>query len=86
MSAEDPIILHLRDVIRDEDGQMEQDYNYLVYDFGGDMIARAYLDTFDKVSILRPGPVPEAVLAYLRARFDVINQLGRDGYTMIWTA
>jgi hypothetical protein len=82
----EPVITHLRDRITDADGQIEQDYRYLVYDFGDDMIARTYFDTFEKVSVLRPGPVPEPVLAYLRARFDVIDQLGRQGYETIWTA
>jgi hypothetical protein len=50
------------------------------------MIARAYFDTSEKVSVMRLGPVPEAVLAYLRLRFDVIDQLGPSGYQTIWTA
>lgn len=81
-----PAIVHLRDVITDDAGQVEQDYNYLVYDFGGDMIARAYLDTPHRVSVLRQEPVPEPVLAYLRARFDSIDQLGPQGYETIWSA
>lgn len=81
-----PAITHLRDLVTDDAGQVEQDYNYLVYDFGDDMIARAYLDTSHRVAVMRAGPVPEAVLAYLRARFDVIDQLGPTGYQSIWTA
>jgi hypothetical protein len=82
----EPVILHLRDRITDADGQIEQDYHYLVYDFGDDVIARAYLDTHHRVAVMRPGAVPEPVLAYLRARFDVIDQLGPTGYQTIWTA
>ncbi len=82
----DPIIVHLRDRILDADGAVEEDYNYLVYDFGEDHIARAYLDTPGRVAVMRQGPVPEAVLAYLRLRFDVIDQLGPSGYQTIWTA
>lgn len=82
----EPVITHLRDLVTDADGQIEQDYRYLVYDFGDDMIARAYFDTSDRVSVMRPGPVPDAMFAYLRARFDVIDQLGPKGYQTIWTA
>jgi hypothetical protein len=82
----EPVITHLRDRIIDAEGQIEQDYSYLIYDFGDDMIARAYFDTSEKVSVMRLGPVPEAVLAYLRLRFDVIDQLGPSGYQTIWTA
>ncbi|OAN65664.1 hypothetical protein [Sphingomonas sp. TDK1] len=84
--AVDPVIVHLRDRIRDESGAVTQDYNYLVYDFGDDRIARTYLDTSQRVAVMRQGPVPEAMLAYLRARFDVIDQLGPTGYQTIWTA
>ncbi|WP_313535927.1 hypothetical protein [Sphingomonas sp.] len=84
--ARDPVIVHLRDLVRDQTGLVEEDYNYLVYDFGDDLIARAYLDTPHRVAVMRRGPVPEAMLAYLRARFDVIDQLGPTGYQTIWTA
>lgn len=82
----EPVIIHLRDRIIDADGQIEQDYRYLVYDFGDGMIARTYFDTSERVSVMRSGPVPDAMLAYLRARFDVIDQLGPSGYQTIWTA
>lgn len=82
----EPVITHLRDLVTDANGQIEQDYRYLVYDFGDDMIARAYFDTPDRVSVMRPGAVPDAMFAYLRARFDVIDQLGPKGYQTIWTA
>lgn len=81
-----PTIEHRRDVIRDDSGQVEQDYNYLVYRFVLEGVAaRAYLDTPGLVSVMRPGAVPEAVLVYLQARFDRIDQLDADGYKTIWT-
>jgi hypothetical protein len=82
-----PTIEHIRDIIWDDDGGIEQIYNHLIYRFVSlDILARVYLDEPDKVSILTCGAVPEAVLRYLKDRFWQIDQLGGEGYRTIWTA
>lgn len=81
-----PVIEHFRDIIADDDGGIEQLYSYVVYDFGDDVIARAYFDDPDRVALMRTGAVPDAVLAYLQARFWQIDQLGEQGYETIWSA
>jgi hypothetical protein len=82
-------ITHSRDSIV-VDGVLEEDYRYLVYRFAGDVVARAYLDDIDEVSILSPHDspaIPEAVMRYLQRRFLKVNQLGGpQGYHVIWQA
>jgi hypothetical protein len=78
---------------------LEQNYNYLVYEFDTEehlYRARAYLDDIQTVSILgrfdRASSQPEIltseqvdprILAYLRRRYAVIMILGPTGYTPI---
>ena len=78
---------------------LEQNYNYLVYEFETDehlYRARAYLDDIQTVSILgrfdRASSQPEMltseqvdphILAYLRRRYSVIMILGPTGYRPI---
>jgi hypothetical protein len=78
---------------------LEQNYNYLLYEFETDehlYRARAYLDDIQTVSILgrfdRASSQPEVltseqvdprILAYLRRRYAVITILGPTGYTPI---
>ena len=78
---------------------LEENYNYLVYEFETDehlYRARAYLDDIQKVSILgrfnRVSSQPEIltseqvdprILAYLRRRYAVIMILGPTGYEPI---
>jgi hypothetical protein len=78
---------------------LEQNYNYLVYEFETDehlYRARAYLDDTQTVSILgrfnRVSSQPEIltseqidprILAYLRRRYAVITILRPTGYTPI---
>lgn len=82
-----PTIEHVRDIILGEDGGIEQIYNHLIYRFAGSgLLARAYFDEPDKVSIMSGGKVPDEVLTYLKDRFWQIDQLGREGYVTIWTA
>jgi hypothetical protein len=82
-----PTIEHIRELIRDDEGGIEQTYNHLIYRFEeSGIIARAYLDDPDTVSILKAGPVPDPVLDYLKDRFWRIDQLGAQGYRTIWTA
>jgi hypothetical protein len=83
-------IRHSRDQVIIE-GEIHQDYNFLVYSFGGDggeVTARTYLDNIWEVSILSPlfgEMVDPAVLRYLQRRFGVIKQLGGpEGYIVIW--
>lgn len=75
---------------------LEQNYNYLVYEFETEehlYRARAYLDDIQTVSIHGPfdryssNPAPLAgveidprVIAYLRRRYAVITVLGPTGY------
>ena len=85
-----------------EQGQIRQRYNYLEYSFELDGLrlrARAYLDEPSRVAIYptqarKEGPPQsveapafrEAVLAYLRRRFQVIDEMAleADGYRTIW--
>lgn len=77
---------------------LEQEYNYLVYEFETEKHsywARAYLDDMKKVSVygpFRPGtrdPAPwtkkidERILAYLRRRYSKLQKLGLSGYVTI---
>jgi hypothetical protein len=104
MDVEDPIvpvrITHNSEQIWDGD-TLEQNYNYLVYDFETEQHtyrARAYLDEIYKVAIygpfekgqMEPTPLWEAeidqrVLAYFRRRYSEITKLGRNGYVSIWS-
>ena len=87
MTLVPPVIEHHRDVVRDEAGDVDQLYSYLIYRFGepSPILARAYLDESDKVAVMSPGPVPGAVLDYLKQRFWQIDQLGADGYHRLWS-
>ena len=102
MDKEDAIlparIVHNSEQIWDGN-TLEQNYNYLVYEFETDehlYRARAYLDDlqtvsilgrFDRVSsqheILTSEQVDPRILAYLRRRYGVIEILGPTGYTPI---
>ncbi|MEG3177223.1 hypothetical protein U1872_13350 [Sphingomonas sp. RB3P16] len=82
-----PTIEHIRDVLWDDEGGVAEIYNHLIYRFeASGIIARAYLDDPDKVSIMEVGPVPDPVLDYLKDRFWRIDQIGAQGYRTIWTA
>lgn len=83
-AAVNPVITHDRDLITNEAGEVEQDYNFLDYDFGDGWVARLYLDEPMAVGLRRTGSPPEPMLRYLRERFDVIRQLGCNGYRPIW--
>jgi hypothetical protein len=83
-------ITHHRDIIA-FGGSVEQDYRFLVYRFAsehGEIEARTYLDDIWEVSITSPidlSALPPDVEAYLRHRFNVIQQMGGpDGYRVIW--
>lgn len=81
------------------DNTLEQNYNYLVYEFEIDehlYRARAYLDDiqtvailgrFDRTSsqreILTSEQIDPRILAYLRRRYAVITILGPTGYMPI---
>ena len=81
------MIEHVRDIIHDDDGRIEQIYNHLIYRFAdAGVLARTYLDEPDKVSIMSSGAVPDEVLAYLKERFWRIDRLGGEGYVTIWEA
>jgi hypothetical protein len=84
-------ITHERDTI-EFDGQVEQDYRFLVYRFAsnaGDIVARAYFDDPWTVSITQPtdgAPIESEVMEYLQQRFDEIRQLGGpNGYVTLWS-
>src|SRR5215467_9067677 len=88
-------ILHNSEQIWNGD-ELEQNYNYLVYEFETEQhfyTARSYLDDIREVFIfgpfeksvptvkeLRDVPLDQRVLAYLRRRYFVIKQLGSEGY------
>ncbi|WP_156358388.1 hypothetical protein [Sphingobium sp. Leaf26] len=87
MTLAPPDIEHRRDLIYDDDGkEVAQIYNHLIYSFGKptQLVARAYLDTPDSVAIMQSGVIPDDLMDYLKDRFWVIEQLGRDGYKVIW--
>lgn len=85
--AAPPSIEHIREILWNDDGGIAEIYNHLIYRFEeSGIIARAYLDDPDKVSIMEVGPVPDPVLAYLKDRFWRIDQIGAQGYRTIWTA
>lgn len=74
--------------------QLEEVYNYLLYEFGAGgrtYWARAYLDEIGTVSLYGPSasqgsrkrlkePIAPEILAYLRRRFQTIQILENDGY------
>jgi len=76
-----------------------QEYNYFVYHFERDgryFWARTYVEEIGAVSIYGPfdgretmkpiaGPLDDAVLAYLKRRFEKIDMLGSGGYVTIWS-
>jgi hypothetical protein len=83
-------ITHERDTIM-FGGKIVQDYRFLVYRFrgsGGDISARMYFDDPWTVSVFPPAPdstIDSDVLAYLKRRFNRIQQFGTpEGYTEIW--
>ena len=89
LEDEDPIlpvrITHNCERIWNGDS-LEQEYNYLVYEFSteqGSYTARTYLDTIHQVSIYGPSKIDERVLAYLRRRFTKLQRFGRGGYEPI---
>ncbi|MGY2734557.1 hypothetical protein [Sphingomonas sp. UYP23] len=80
-------IEHIREILWNDDGGIAEIYNHLIYRFEeSGIMARAYLDDPDTVSIMEVGPVPDSVLAYLKDRFWRIDQIGAQGYRTIWTA
>jgi hypothetical protein len=78
---------------------LEQNYNYLLYEFETDQHlyrARAYLDAIDTVAVYGPfekdstnsapfegAEIDQRVLAYLRRRYAEITRLGPTGYVPI---
>lgn len=102
MVEEDPIlpvrILHNSEQIWNGNS-LEQDYNYLIYEFETEQYqyhARAYLDEihtvaiygpFDKGSIgstsLDEVEIDQRVLSYLRRRYSEVKKLGPTGYTSL---
>ena len=91
-------IRHQVDEIHDE-GRLQEQYNFIEYDFeqdGAYCWARTYVDTIGEVVIfgpfagrddLRPVDAPrlrDAVLDYLKRRFEKIDELGDTGYVRIW--
>jgi hypothetical protein len=92
-------IRHQVDEIYDG-GRLQERYNFIDYDFerdGAYCRARTYLDTSGEVAVfgpfagrddLRPVDAPrlrDAVLEYLKRRFQTIDALGENGYVRIWT-
>lgn len=75
-----PQIQHLIDTDLDpKTGRATYHYNYLLYTFdqpGGQVTARAYLDTPKEVTILKapPGTNLDPVLDYLGARYKKIKR------------
>ena len=102
MEDEDPIlpmrITHNSEQIWNGN-KLEQNYNYLVYEFETEQHryrARAYLDEIHAVALYGPfekdaaNPTPlegieidQRVLAYLRRRYTEISKLGPSGYVPI---
>lgn len=81
-----PSIAHLVDTIRDKDGSVCEEYNYLVYTFGEPPVAsaRAYLDDVRRVALY--GEATPAIMVYLQERFMQIDRLGKTGYETTWAA
>ena len=79
-----PTITHDRDLMMD-DGQIEQDYRFLDYDFGI-IKARAYLDYPELVHVELGSQraLPADVALYLKSRFAEIKVMGQEGYETIW--
>jgi hypothetical protein len=91
-------IEHKCDEIFDGD-TLQQKYNYFVYHFERDgryFWARTYVEDIDTVSIYGPfdgretmkpisGSPDDAILAYLKRRFEKIDTLGPEGYVTIWS-
>jgi len=90
---------HEADEIADEHGKLQERYNWIDYHFerdGAYCRARTYLETIGAVAIfgpfaasdhLRPVDAPElreAVMAYLRRRFNEIKELKDHGYETVW--
>ena len=81
------------------DNKLEQNYNYLVYEFETEQHryrARAYLDRIRAVAVYgpfekdpaKPAPlegleIDQRVLTYLRRRYMEITRLGPSGYVPI---
>lgn len=89
-------IVHDCDQAFDEAGELEYEYNHLVYtfDLGGLPIkARSYLDTIGEVSLLG---IPDSmdlsaegvqrVMHYLSRRYQVISRLSASGPVTLWQA
>ena len=97
-SAKPTDIEHKCDEISDGD-TLQQKYNDFVYHFESDgryFWARSYVEDIGTVSIYGPfdgretmkpisGPLDEAILAYLRRRFEKIDTLGSGGYMTVWS-
>lgn len=86
MSILSPQIEHVREIIRDDGGRIEQIYNYLIYSFDEPPLvtARTYLDDCARVIVMRPGPIDDWIMDYLKERFWQIDQWGKDSYMTIW--
>ena len=102
LDEDDPIlpvrITHNSEQIWDGD-TLEQDYNYLIYEFETEQhqySARAYLDEMHTVAVygpfernspshkpLKDVEIDQRVLAYLRRRYAEITRLSPTGYVPI---
>lgn len=92
------IVKHLCDEIWDGPN-LEQKYNYLVYEFETDLHsyrARSYLDEIDSVAIYGPFlkdsndtwaleslEIDPRVLAYFRRRYRKVTRFTSDGYKRV---
>lgn len=80
------------------EGNLEQDYNYLTYEFETEsriVTARSYLAEMEVVSIYGPfskdeprtplydEPIDDRIIDYFSRRYYVINRFGPDGYVVI---
>ena len=89
MTTLPPIIEHIREIIQNDDGGIEQIYNHLIYRFGDPVVvvARAYFYEPNTVAVITGTPLPNEVRTYLQDRFDVISELGASGtYETVWRA
>lgn len=82
------------------DGELQQRYNFIEYEFekdGAFCRARAYIDSISEVAVFGPfvskdelSPLTEddfknSVVDYMKRRFDLIVELGEYGYVTLWS-